>query len=414
MEQICREIEAMVREELDMKETMEDQQIESMIDAAIFQRAKQEYMPLSIKLKVREQVFHSVRGYDCLDEILKQDDISEIMINHYNRIFIEKNGKLESWDQGFSSEEKYMDIIQQIVARCNRIVNETSPIVDARLEDGSRVNVVLPPVALNGAVMTIRRFPKETYSLAQLFHMSMLSEEMYLVLQLLVKSKYNIMISGGTGSGKTTFLNALANTIPKEERIITIEDSAELQIREIPNLVRLEVRNANVEGQNAIQIKDLIRSALRMRPDRIVVGEVRGEEALDMLQAMNTGHSGSLSTGHANSARDILYRLETMVLMGVDMPLLAIRQQIATAIDIIVQIGRQADGSRRVLEVVELNGIREGEIQLHSLYQYQMEAKGSGKIEEGKKTWKRVGRIIHEEKFRQTGCMEEYEDLLKG
>lgn len=414
LEQICREIETMVREELDMKETMEDQQIESIIDAAIFQRAKQEYMPLPIKLKVRAQVFHSVRGYDCLDELLKQDDISEIMINHYNRIFIEKNGKMESWDQGFSSEEKYMDIIQQIVARCNRIVNETSPIVDARLEDGSRVNVVLPPVALNGAVMTIRRFPKETYSLAQLFHMSMLSEEMYLVLQLLVKSKYNIMISGGTGSGKTTFLNALANTIPKEERIITIEDSAELQIREIPNLVRLEVRNANVEGQNAIQIKDLIRSALRMRPDRIVVGEVRGEEALDMLQAMNTGHSGSLSTGHANSARDILYRLETMVLMGVDMPLLAIRQQIATAIDIIVHIGRQSDGSRRVLEVAELNGIRDGEIQLHSLYQYQIGAEDSAKAKKEKNTWKRVGRIIHEEKFRQTGCMEAYEDLLKG
>lgn len=414
MEQICREIEAMVREELDMKETMENQQIESIIDAAIFQRAKQEYMPLAIKLKVREQVFHSVRGYDCLDEILKQDDISEIMINQYNRIFIEKNGRIECWNQRFSSEEKYMDIIQQIVARCNRIVNESSPIVDARLEDGSRVNVVLPPVALNGAVMTIRRFPKETYSLAQLFHMGMLSEEMYLVLQLLVKSKYNIMISGGTGSGKTTFLNALANTIPKEERIITIEDSAELQIREIPNLVQLEVRNANVEGQNAIQIKDLIRTALRMRPDRIVVGEVRGEEALDMLQAMNTGHSGSLSTGHANSARDILYRLETMVLMGVDMPLLAIRQQVATAIDIIVHIGRQPDGSRKVLEVAELNGIQEGEIQLHSLYQYQIGAEDSVETKEEKITWKRVGRIIHEEKFRQTGCMEAYENVQKS
>lgn len=413
--EVCEEIEAMLREEFDRKEVIQDEEIEEMIDLAILQRARQQYIPLKTKLYIREQVFHSIRGYDCLEEILKQEDITEVMINGYERIFVERNGKVEFWQRGFSSEEKYMDIIQQIVARCNRIVNESSPIVDARLEDGSRVNVVLPPIALNGAVMTIRRFPRETYGMEQLIAMHMLSKEIADILQILVKSKYNIMISGGTGSGKTTFLNALANTISKEERIITIEDSAELQIREIPNLVRLEVRNANVEGQNAIHMKELIRSALRMRPDRIVVGEVRGEEALDMLQAMNTGHSGSLSTGHANSARDILYRLETMVLMGIDMPLRAIRQQIASAIDIIVHIGRQPDGSRKVLEVVEVKGIREGEILLHSLYGYRVREKEAGITDgTGEPEWKRLERIIHDEKLKQSGYLEAYKAVYEG
>lgn len=413
--QVCREIEAVLREELDRKEAVPDEQIEAMIDAEILRRSKQDYIPLQMKLQIRAQVFYSIRGYDCLEEILKQEDITEIMINGYEKIFIERNGRMEAWGQGFSSEEKYMDIIQKIVARCNRIVNESSPIVDARLEDGSRVNVVLPPIALNGAVMTIRRFPKETYGMEQLVAMNMLSKEIADVLQMLVKSKYNIMISGGTGSGKTTFLNALANTISQEERIITIEDSAELQLRKIPNLVGLEVRNANVEGENAISMKELIRSALRMRPDRIVVGEVRGEEALDMLQAMNTGHSGSLSTGHANSARDILYRLETMVLMGIDMPLRAIRQQIASAIDVIIHIGRQPDGSRRLLEVVEVTGIQEGEILLHSLYQYQGAEKSIAFTEERKKEkWKRLEGIIHEEKLKQTGYLEVYKALYEN
>ena len=413
--QVCREIEAVLREELDRKEAVPDEQIEAMLDAEILRRSKQDYIPLQMKLQIRAQVFYSIRGYDCLEEILKQEDITEIMINGYKKIFIERNGRMEAWGQGFSSEEKYMDIIQKIVARCNRIVNESSPIVDARLEDGSRVNVVLPPVALNGAVMTIRRFPKETYGMEQLVAMNMLSKEIADVLQILVKSKYNIMISGGTGSGKTTFLNALANTISKEERIITIEDSAELQLRKIPNLVGLEVRNANVEGENAIPMKELIRSALRMRPDRIVVGEVRGEEALDMLQAMNTGHSGSLSTGHANSARDILYRLETMVLMGIDMPLRAIRQQIASAIDVIIHIGRQPDGSRRLLEVAEVTGIQEGEILLHSLYQYQGAEKSITATEDRKEMkGKRLEGIIHEEKLKQTGYLEAYKALYEN
>lgn len=398
-EQICRDIEATVRCEVDLKQNMEDDGILALIDKVILETSKERFIPLQEKLRIRDRVFHALRGYDCLEEILQTEDISEIMVNGYQTIFIEKYGKLEPWYQGFSSEEKYMNVIQQVVAGCNRIVNESTPIVDARLPDGSRVNVVLPPIALDGAIMTIRRFPKHTYSLEDLRGKGMLSKEMEELLRIFVKSKYNIMISGGTGSGKTTFLNALANQIPDRERIITIEDSAELQIRGIPNLVRLEVRNANVEGKNEIKIKDLIKSALRMRPDRIVVGEVRGEEALDMLQAMNTGHSGSLSTGHANSGRDILYRLETMVLMGVDMPLLAIRQQIASAIDIIIHIGRLKDGSRKVLELYELLGMQNGEINMHTLYRWE----GTD--------WRRIDHISNEGKMEEMGYLEAYKEL---
>ncbi|MBQ8983612.1 MAG: CpaF family protein, partial [Lachnospiraceae bacterium] len=323
----------------------------------------------------------------------------EIMVNGYQKIFIERDGKLYPWEYGFSSEEKYLDVIQQIVGSCNRIVNESSPIVDARLPDGSRVNVVLPPIALDGAIMTIRRFPKYTYTLKDLRKMGMISGQLEQFLTILVKSKYNIMISGGTGSGKTTFLNALANQIPSDERIITIEDSAELQIRGIPNLVRLEVRNANIEGNNEIPMKELIKSALRMRPTRIIVGEVRGEEALQMLQAMNTGHSGSLSTGHANSAQDILYRLETMVLMGMDMPLPAIRQQIASALDLIIHIGRMKDGSRKVLEITEILGIKDGEIRMKSLYQWQ---------ENDRKGW---NELEQKERIAEMGYWEDYQKL---
>lgn len=397
--QICKDIESTVRCEFDFKQNMEDDAISDLIDKAVLDKSKEMFIPLQEKIRIRDRVFHSIRGYDCLEEILRLEDVSEIMINGYQTIFIEKYGRLEPWYQGFSSEEKYMDVIQQVVAGCNRIVNESTPIVDARLPDGSRVNVVLPPIALDGAIMTIRRFPKNTYSLDDLQMKGMMSKEIKELLRIFVRSKYNIMISGGTGSGKTTFLNALANQIPVEERIITIEDSAELQIRGIPNLVRMEVRNANVEGKNEISIKDLIKSALRMRPDRIVVGEVRGEEALDMLQAMNTGHSGSLSTGHANSGKDILYRLETMVLMGMDMPLLAIRQQIASAIDIIIHIGRLKDGSRKVLEISELLGMKNGEIQMHTLYQWE----GTD--------WRRLDNITGKEKMEEMGYWEAYKKL---
>ena len=399
MLQVCTQIEAKVRSELDLKEHMADDEIASLIDQVIISEAKVKNISLSEKIYMKEHVFHALRGYDCLEDIMKEEDITEIMVNGYQRIFVERSGRLYAWEYGFSSEEKYMDVIQQIVGSCNRIVNESSPIVDARLPDGSRVNVVLPPIALDGAVMTIRRFPKETYSLEDLCRMGMISEHIKQVLGLFVRCKYNIMISGGTGSGKTTFLNALANQIPYDERIITIEDSAELQIRGIPNLVRMEVRNANVEGKNEIPMKELIKSALRMRPTRIIVGEVRGEEALQMLQAMNTGHSGSLSTGHANSARDILYRLETMVLMGMDMPLPAIRQQIASAIDLIVHIGRWKDGSRKVLEIAELRGIDRGEIRLEPLYVWEdHEWKGKRKLEQT-------------EKIMEMGYWEDYQEI---
>ena len=399
MLKVCTQIEAKVRSELDLKEHMADDEIASLIDQVIISEAKVKNISLSEKIYMKEHVFHALRGYDCLEDIMKEEDITEIMVNGYQRIFVERSGRLYAWEYGFSSEEKYMDVIQQIVGSCNRIVNESSPIVDARLPDGSRVNVVLPPIALDGAVMTIRRFPKETYSLEDLCRMGMISEHIKQVLGLFVRCKYNIMISGGTGSGKTTFLNALANQIPCDERIITIEDSAELQIRGIPNLVRMEVRNANVEGKNEIPMKELIKSALRMRPTRIIVGEVRGEEALQMLQAMNTGHSGSLSTGHAHSARDILYRLETMVLMGMDMPLPAIRQQIASAIDLIVHIGRWKDGSRKVLEIAELRGIDRGEIRLEPLYVWEdHEWKGKRKLEQT-------------EKIMEMGYWEDYQEI---
>lgn len=286
IEQLSHEIEETVRAELDLRAAVSDLQIEQAIDRKILQKTEERYIPLKEKIELKERIFSSIRGLDCLAALMNRTDITEIMINDYHKIFVERNGQIERWDGGFTSEEKYMDVIQQVAAQCNRIVNESSPIVDARLSDGSRVNVVLPPVALDGAVMTIRRFPERNFNAGDLVERGMLSEELVSLLRILVKSRYNILISGGTGSGKTTFLNVMADFIPKTERIITIEDSAELKLQSIENLVRLEVRNANVEGKNAVHMKDLIRSSLRMRPTRIIVGEVRGEEALDMLQAI--------------------------------------------------------------------------------------------------------------------------------
>ena len=305
-----------------------------------------------------------------MQELIDAEDITEIMINGAGNIFYEKQGGLYLWDKSFESREKLEDVIQQIVSKCNRTVNEASPIVDARLSDGSRVNIVLSPIALNGPVVTIRRFPENPITMEQLIAFHSITEEAADFLKKLVMAGYNIFISGGTGSGKTTFLNALSHNIPNTERIITIEDSAELQIRGIPNLVSLETRNATTEGVKEISIRDLIKASLRMRPDRIVVGEVRGAEAIDMLQALNTGHDGSLSTGHANSAKDMLARLETMVLMGMDMPISAIRRQIASAIDIVVHLGRLRDKSRRVLNISEVSGFENGEIILNTIYEF--------------------------------------------
>jgi pilus assembly protein CpaF len=329
---------------------------------------------------LEQQIFNSLRKLDAIQDLVDDPTVTEIMVNGPKHIFYERDGKVMAWEGAFSSEERLQDILQQIVARHNRVINLSSPIVDTRLADGSRVNMVLMPIAIDGSVLTIRKFPENPYTMDQMIDMGAISREAAELLKALVQARYSMVISGGTGSGKTTFLNALSQYIPSDERVITIEDSAELQIQGVPNLVRLETRNANVEGVIPISIRDLIRTALRMRPDRIIVGECRGAEAFDMLQAMNTGHDGSLSTAHANSCTDLLGRLEMMVLMGMELPLSAIRRQIASGVDIIVQLGRLRDKSRRVLEITEVCGMEQGEIVLNPLYCFAEHGEENGKI----------------------------------
>lgn len=345
-----------------------EQQVREEVDR-YFERT---YVPIESKALLVDQVFSAIRGFGLLDTIINDDTVTEVMINGPNDIFIEKSGKLKKLNERFESEEKLQDTIQRIVALAGREVNQANPIVDTRLPDGSRVNVVLPPISLQGPIVTIRKFSKEPMTVEKLIQYGSITPEIADVLKLLVRAKYNIFICGGTGSGKTTFLNAISNFIPSDERVITIEDSAELQIANVDNLVSLETRNANTAGVGAIEIRDLIKSALRMRPDRIVVGEVRGAEALDMLQAMNTGHDGSLSTGHANSTKDMLSRLETMVLTGAEgLPLDAVRQQIASAVDLIVHLSRLRDRSRKTMEITEVVNYQKGEIQLNPLYIFE-------------------------------------------
>lgn len=351
----------------DLTRNLSDEEIYSFIDNEIIETGRQQFISLTDKERLRYILFNSIRGYDVLQELLDDQNITEIMINGPDDIFIERNGLLEKSEIHFSSPEKLQDIIQQIVSESNRRVNEASPIADARLYDGSRVNIVLNPVALNGPAVTIRKFPDTPLSMNDLIQFGTLTHETSDFLHLLVLSGYNIFVCGGTGSGKTTFLNVLSDFIPSSERVITIEDSAELQLH-IPNIVKLEARQANTDGKNEITIRDLIRSSLRMRPNRIIVGEIRGAEALDMLTAFNTGHDGSMSTGHGNSPRDMLRRIETMVLMGVDMPVSSIKGQIASAIDIIVFLGRMRDHSRRVLEITEIADFTDNEIILNPLY----------------------------------------------
>ncbi len=330
------------------------------------------YLSISDRINMSKRIFNSIRGFGILNSIMEDEDVTEIMINGYNNIFIEKKGKIHRCEENFESEEKLNDLIQRIVGKAGREVNQANPIVDTRLPDGSRVNVVLAPISLRGATVTIRKFSKNPMTIEKLIEHKSITEEVAKLLESLVKAKYNIFISGGTGSGKTTFLNALSNFIPKDERLITIEDSAELQIVGIENLVSLETRNSNTTGVGELTIRDLIKSALRMRPERIVVGEVRGKEALDMLQAMNTGHDGSLSTGHANSSLDMLSRLETMVLTGSEgLPLDAVRKQIASSIDIIIHLSRMRDKTRRVIEISELCGLENGEVKLNTLYEFK-------------------------------------------
>lgn len=366
-----------VRRALEGQDRLEEDVLNICIHQVIEEEAKSRYLPLRRKLELKKRLYDAFRRLDILQELVDDPEVTEIMVNGKDHIFVERHGRISRWEHGFAREEQLEDMIQQIVSRINRVVNVSHPIVDARLPDGARVHVVLPPVALDGPVVTIRKFP-EPITAERLIELGSLNTEAAAFLERLVKAGYNIFISGGTGSGKTSFLNALSAFIPPEERIITIEDSAELQIRQVPNLVRLETRNANAEGEGAIEISDLIRAALRMRPNRIIVGEVRGRECLDMLQALNTGHAGSLSTGHGNSPRDMLSRLETMTLMGADLPLSAVRSQIASAVDILVHLGRLRDGSRKVLEIVEVGDFADGEIPLYPLYQFREEP-GEGK-----------------------------------
>lgn len=389
-----------ILEELDMSKETGDEELTALIHRVLKEISEEEYIPLERRTELGRELFNAFRKLDLLQEFLEDEDITEIMINGTQDIFLEKKGRLFSSGKRFLSKEKLEDVIQQIVAGSNRIVNEASPIVDARLADGSRVNVVLPPVALNGPVVTIRRFPREAITISRLIELESVNDEIVRFLTVLVRAGYNIFISGGTGSGKTTFLNALSQFIPKDERIITIEDNAELRILNVPNLVTLEARNANTEGSGEITIRELIRTALRMRPDRIIVGEVRGAEAIDMLQALNTGHDGSLSTGHANSPKDMLSRLETMVLMGMNLPLPAIQRQIASGIDLIVHLGRLCDRSRKVLEVTEILDYSSGEIRLNPLYVYEETEEKNGRIL-GK--WQKLHELAHTEKLLAAG-----------
>ena len=406
------QLHARILARLDMTRDMEDEELTELIYEVLQEVSQEEYLSLDQKTMLGKELFNAFRKLDLLQEFLEDDDITEIMINGTQNIFIEKAGRISQSDKRFLSADKLDDVIQQIVAGSNRLVNEASPIVDARLADGSRVNVVLPPVALNGPIVTIRKFAKEVITMNKLMEWQSINSEVSGFLASLVAAGYNIFISGGTGSGKTTFLNALSQYIPKNERIITIEDNAELQIQNIKNLVRLEARNANVEGTGEVTIRDLIKSALRMRPDRIIVGEVRSAEAIDMLQALNTGHDGSLSTGHANSPKDMISRLETMVLMGMDLPLPAIERQIASGLDIIVHLGRLRDKSRKVLEVTEVLGYWDGQIHLQTIYRYEEIRKEDENVTENEKKdqenkvhgeWEKVAELFHREKLVAAG-----------
>ena len=395
---------------LDLSRELNDEEVGGVIDRCILEEAAHEYIPVKEKVRLKAEIFNSLRRLDVLTEYLEAEDITEIMVNGYRDIFVEKNGRLERVDSAFESEEKLLSVIQQIVAGCNRRINEAEPIVDARLKGGSRVNIVLQPVSVDGPIVTIRRFPKEAFDMNRLIALGAISQEVADLLGMLVVSGYNIFVSGGTGSGKTTFLNALSGYIPKSERVITIEDSAELQLKGIDNLVRLEARPSNVEGNNAVTIRELIRTSLRMRPDRIIVGEVRDEAAIDMLAAMNTGHDGSLSTGHANSCEDMIKRLETMVLMGLDIPLVAVKQQIASAVDVIIHLSRMHDGSRKVWKICEVLGMKNGEIKLNTLFEIN---EYNSALNNARGMFRKVNDLMNIDKLLRAGMLEVYQDVQR-
>ena len=387
-QKLKQQLQETVRQRMDMSSELSDAQIGEIIDSVIMEKSREVYMSAVTKLTLRQELFNAIRRLDLLQELIDDKTVTEIMVNGADAIFYERDGRIYTWDRHFESREKLEDVIQQIVSRSNRQVNESIPIVDARLKDGSRVNVVLDPVALNGPILTIRKFPEEAITMEDLIRWESISQEAAEYLKVLVKAGYNIFISGATSTGKTTFLNVLADYIPKTERVITIEDSAELQIHGIENLVRMEVRQADGDGVSNVTLRDLIRTSLRMRPDRIIVGEVRGEEALDMIQSMNTGHDGSLSTGHANSPQDMLSRLETMALFASDIPIQAIRKQIASSIDIIVQLERVRDRSRRVTAIAEVLDCTEDAYILNPIFEFHeqdnlvMESSSYGDIPE--------------------------------
>lgn len=386
--------------QIDLTRDLSDEEVYDIVEERTGDFSRKKWLTLRERGELTQFLFNSLRKLDVIQELLEDKDITEIMVNGANHIFYEKHGRIYESEKCFSSKQKLNDVIQHMAGSGNRMVNEASPIVDSRLADGSRVNIVLEPVAIDGSAISIRKFPENPILMKDLIHIGSISAEAAKFLQTLVLSGYNIFISGGTGSGKTTFLNVLSQYIPREERIITIEDSAELQLIDKPNLIRLETRNVNTDGVKPITIRDLIRTALRMRPERIIVGECRGAEALDVLQAMNTGHDGSLSSGHANSCRDMLSRLETMVLMGMELPLPAIRSQLASGLDIMIHLGRLRDKSRRVLNITEIAGIKQGEVQLNELFQFvengSCEGKVCGKL-------KQTGCLIHREKCEMAG-----------
>ena len=389
---------------MDMTKDTAEEELQDIILEVLEEASREEFIPLSDKIRISRELFNSFRRLDILQDLLEDEEVTEIMVNGTEHIFYEKGGRLYRSDRRFISEERLGDVIQQIAGEANRYVNEASPIADARLADGSRVNVVLKPVAVNGPILTIRKFPPDAITMDQLVRMGSLTRDAAEFIRKLVGAKYNIFVSGGTGAGKTTFLNAMSDYIPKDERIITIEDNAELQIQGVENLVRLEARGANLEGEGAVTIRDLIRAALRMRPDRIIVGEVRGEETVDMISsAMLNGHSGSMSTGHANNPADMLHRLETMMMMGIDLPLAAIQRQIASALDVIIHLGRLRDKSRRVLKIEEITGYEEGRIKTETLYEFREEGMEHETV---KGNLVKVGEIRNRDKLVEAGYQE--------
>ena len=394
------ELKKQILEQVDLSREVPDEEMQELIDEVVLSYGKKQYLPLNEKCRLKKELFYALRKMDVLQELLEEQDVTEIMVNGMDGIFLERNGKLFRWEKNFYSKDRILEIIQQMIGSCNRIVNESQPIVDARLDNGDRVHVVLPPVAVNGPILTIRRFPEEPITMKRLLELDSISKEESVFLRDAVRAGYSILVAGGTGSGKTTFLNALSESIPSDERIVVIEDTAELQIRSIPNLVRLETRAAGTEVCREITIRDLIRASLRMRPSRIIVGEVRGEEAFELLTCLNTGHDGSISTCHANSTRDTVSRLETMVLMGMELPLQAIRRQIASGIDLIVYLGRLRDKSRRLLEITEITGMEGEQVALNPLFLFRETGEVSGRI---CGIQEKIGEMKKIEKFSRAG-----------